>query len=154
MIKESDLLNKIKIKLKSKAVTTLQSKDNSKTNICEELLNSSTKNSKQTYTSSNTNLNNNFIHNTNKIYINNIINVNTNNENLNNINNNCGSYRVMEPDKIQSYKHQLINVPSRTPCFEYSFSNKSQKNIMKKQINKSNPNVKEVSVQALQNFFQ
>ena len=146
MNKEDEFLNKIKIKLKSRPLTTLQSKDNSKANIiCEELLNTSTKNSKLTYTHNNTNINNKIIHNTKKIFINNIINVNANNDNnINNINNNYCSYRVMEPEKIQSYKHQIINIPSRTPCLDYSFSNKSQKHAVQNHMNKSNGPIKEI----------
>ena len=145
IIKEADLINKIKIKLKNKPVTTLQSKGNSKTNIiCDELLNISTKNSKQNQnyisTTNNTNINNKIIHNSKKIFINNIINVNSNE---NNINNNCCSYRVMDTDKLQSYKHQIINIPSRTPCLEYSFTNKSQKHIYQNQINSNRPPIKE-----------
>ena len=146
IIKEADILNKIKIKLKTKPVTTLQSKDNSKTNIiCDEILNTSTKNSKQNETNTNTNntnINNKIIHNTKKIFINNIINVNSNNEN--NINNNCCSYRVMGTDKLQSFKHQIINIPSRTPCLDYSYTNKSQKHIYQNQINKPKPLIKEI----------
>ena len=131
IIKEVDLLKKIKIKLKSKPLTTLQSKDNSKTNIiCDDLLNTSRKTSKHTYSSTHTNINNKIIHNTKKIFINNIINVNANNDS--NINSNCLSYRLMGADKIQSYKNQIINIPSRTPCLDYSYSNKSQKHIMNK----------------------
>ncbi len=135
------MFKKIKIKLKTKAVTTLQSKDNSKANIIyDEILNTSTKNSKQTY-STNTNINNKIIHNTKKIFINNIINVNPNNEN--NINNNCCSYRVLGSDKIHSYKHQIINnIPSRTPYLDYSYLNKSQKHIYQNQINKPKPVIK------------
>jgi len=136
-------LKKIKIKLKSKPVTTLQSKDNSKTNLlCDNLLNNSTKNAKQTYTEKNSNINNKIIHNTKKIFINNIINVNANNDN--NINNNCCSYRVMGNDKIHSYKQQIINIPSRTPCLDYSYTNKSQKHILYNQINNSKPSIKEI----------
>ena len=146
IIKEADILNKIKIKLKTKPVTTLQSKDNSKTNIiCDEILNTSTKNSKQNETdnnTNNTNINNKIIHNTKKIFINNIINVNSNNEN--NINNNCCSYRVMGTDKLQSFKHQIINIPSRTPCLDYTYTNKSQKHIYQNQINKPKPPIKEI----------
>ena len=151
IIKEADFLNKIKIKLKSNPVTTLQSKDNSKANlICEELLNISTKNSKKTYTTNNTNINNKIIHNTKKIFINNIINVNANNDS--NINNNCMSYRVMGTDKIQSYKHQIINnIPSRTPCLDYSFTNKSQKHIYQNQINKTKQPVKETNINKIKN---
>ena len=139
--KEIDLLNKIKIKLKTKPVTTLQSKDNSKANlISEDILNNSTKTSKQNYASTNTNIDNKIIHNTKKIFINNIINVNTNNEN--NMNNNCCSYRVLGADKLQSYKNQIINVP-RTPCLD-SYSNKSQKHIYKNQINKAQMPVKDI----------
>ena len=131
IIKEVDLLKKIKIKLKSKPVTTLQSKDNSKTNIiCDDLLNTSRKTSKHTYSSTHTNINNKIIHNTKKIFINNIINLNANNDS--NINSNCMSYRLMDADKIQSYKNQIINIPSRTPCLDYSYTNKSQKHIMNK----------------------
>ena len=145
IIKEEDLLNKIKIKLKTKPVTSLQSKDNSKTNImCDEILNTSTKNSKQNETNNthNTNINNKIIHNTKKIFINNIINVNSNNES--NINNNCCSYRVMGTDKLQSFKHQIINIPSRTPCLDYSYTNKSQKHIYQNQIKKQKPPIKEI----------
>ena len=141
IIKEADLINKIKIKLKTKPVTSLQSKDNSKVNIiCDEILNTSTKNSKQHYINStnNTNINNKIIHNTKKIFINNIINVNSNESN------NCCSYRVMGTDKIQSYKHQIINIPSRTPCLDYSYTNKSQKHIYQNQINKSKLPIKEI----------
>ena len=131
----------MKIKLKTKPITTLQSKDNSKINIlCDEILNASTKNSKQTY-STNTYINNRIIHNTKKIFINNIINVNPNTEN--NMNSNCGSYRMMGAEKIQSYKNQIINnIPSRTPCFDYSYLNRSQKNIYQKQVNKPKPLIK------------
>ena len=143
IIKDADFLKKIKIKLKSKPVTTLQSKDNSKTNLlCDNLLNNSTKNAKQTYTEKNSNINNKIIHNTKKIFINNIINVNANNDN--NINNNCCSYRVMGNDKIHSYKQQIINIPSRTPCLDYSYTNKSQKHILYNQINNSKPSIKEI----------
>ena len=143
ILKEADLLNKIKIKLKTKPITTLPSKDNSKTNIiCDEFLNTSTKNSKQIYTTTNTNINNKIIHNTKKIFINNIINVNANNEN--NENNNCCSYRVIGSDKMQSYKHQIINIPSRTPCLDCSYTNKSQKHIYQNQINKSKPYAKDI----------
>ena len=138
--KEVDLLNKIKIKLKTKPVTALQSKDNSRTNIIyDDILNNSSKNSKQAYTTTNTSINNKIIHNTKKIFINNIINVNPNNDN----NNSC-SYRFMEPDKINSYKHQIINIPSRTPCLDVSFTNKSQKHIYQNQINKANQENKEI----------
>ena len=119
----------------------MQSKDNSKVNIiCDEILNTSTKNSKQHYINStnNTNINNKIIHNTKKIFINNIINVNSNESN------NCCSYRVMGTDKIQSYKHQIINIPSRTPCLDYSYTNKSQKHIYQNQINKSKLPIKEI----------
>ena len=146
VIKEADLINKIKIKLKSKPLTSLQSKDNSKTNIiCDEALNTSIKNSKQNKnymnTTNNTNINNKIIHNTKKIFINNIINVNSNE---NNMNNNCCSYRVMDTDKIQSYKHQIINIPSRTPCLDCSYTNKSQKHIYQNQINKNKLAIKEI----------
>ena len=141
IIKEADFYNKIKIKLKSKPVTTLQSKDNSKTNIiCDDILNTSTKNSKQTYTANNTNINNKIIHNTKKIFINNIINVNANDSS----NNDCCSYRVMATDKIPSYKHQIVNIPSsRTPCLDYSYTNKSQKQIIQNQVLKGKPQAKE-----------
>ena len=143
ILKEADLLNKIKIKLKAKPITTLPSKYNSKTNIIlDEVLNTSTKNSKQIYATSNTNINNKIIHNTKKIFINNIINVNANNEN--NENSNCCSYRIMENDKLQSYKHQIINIPSRTPCLDCSYVNKSQKHIYQNQINKSKPYTKDI----------
>ena len=141
--KEVDLLNKIKIKLKTKPVTALPSKDNSKNNLYDESLHNSSKNSKQVYTTTNTNtntnINNKIIHNTKKIFINNIINVNANNDN----NNSC-SYRLMGTDKIQSYKHQIINIPSRTPCLDVSFTNKSQKHIYQNQINKTKQPIKEI----------
>ena len=145
IIKEADFYNKIKIKLKSKPVTTLQSKDNSKTNIiCDDILNTSTKNSKQTYTANNTNINNKIIHNTKKIFINNIINVNANNDNSNN---DCCSYRVMATDKIPSYKHQIVNIPSsRTPCLDYSYTNKSQKQMIQHQVLKGKPQAKEKEI--------
>ncbi len=143
--KEADFLNKLKIKLKTNPITTLQSKDNSKTNlISDDLLYSSSKNSKQTYSTNNTNINNKIIHNTKKIFINNIINVNANNDG--GVNNNYMSYRVMGSDKIQSYKHRIINVPSRTPCLDNSFTNKSQKHIYQNQMNKSKPPAKEANI--------
>ena len=145
MIKEDDLLQKIKIKLKTKPVTSLQSKGNSKTNIrCGDSINSSRKKSKQTISTTNTNINNKIIHNTKKIFINNIINVNANNEA--NIDDNCLSYRLMGSDKIQSLKHQIINIPSRTPCLDNTYTNKSQKNICQNQINKTKQPIKEVII--------
>jgi len=143
VIKESDFLHKIKIKLKSKPVTTIHSKDNSKINIiCDDLLNNSAKNSKQTYTGNNTNINNKIIHNTKKIFINNIINLNPNNDS--NTNNECCSYRAVGTEKIQSCKHQILNIPSRTPCLDYSYTNKSQKHILQSHIIKAKPPIKEI----------
>ena len=146
LTKEIDLLNKIKMKLKTKPITTLHSKVNSKGNLIgEDLLNNSIRTSKHSYAATNTNINNKIIHNTKKIYINNIINVNANNTN-NDIkgSNNCNSYRVMGPDKIQSYKNQIINISARTSCFDYSYLNKSQKHIYQNQINKINIPIKEI----------
>ena len=139
--KEADFLNKLKTKLKTNPITTIHSKDNSKTNIiCEDLLNSSTKNSKQACSTNNTNINNKIINNTKKIFINNIINVNANSDN-----NNCITYRVMGTDKILSYKHRIIDNTSRTPCLDYSYTNKSQKRIYQNQMNKSKHPIKETN---------
>jgi serine/threonine protein kinase len=144
IVKEVDLLQKIRIKLKTKPVTTLQSKGNSKTNIrTNDSGNSDKKKPKQTYSTKNTNINNNIIHNTKKIFINNIINVNANNEG--NIDNNCLSYRLMGSDKIQ-YKNQIINIPSQTPCLDNSYINKSQKHIYQNQINNNKQSIKEVII--------
>ena len=142
-IKESDFLHKIKIKLKSKPVTTIHSKDNSKINIlCDDILNNSAKNSKQTYAGNNTNINSKIIHNTKKIFINNIINLNPNNDST--ANNECCSYRAVGTEKIQSCKHQILNIPSRTPCLDYSYTNKSRKHILQSHIIKAKPPIKEI----------
>jgi hypothetical protein len=113
MLREEDLLRRIKMKIKSKALTTLNSKENSKSNIFyESIINTSiNKNSKHNYTSSN--INNKNI-NEKKIFINNIINVNNTNENKNNIenniitnNNNCYSYRISGGEKIKYFKNNI-----------------------------------------------
>ena len=153
LIKDVDIQSKLKIKIKSKPLTTLQSKDNSRSNLFSESLinNNSTKNAKQKQFDKNSNINNKIIHNTKKIFINNIINLNTSNDNnisnnnkSNNIINNYSSYRYVGNEKIYSYKHQIINVPSSNPYLDYSHANKSQKHISHNQINLSKPPIKEV----------
>ena len=142
MLREEDLLRRIKMKIKSKALTTLNSKENSKSNIFyESIINTSiNKNSKHNYTSSN--INNKNI-NEKKIFINNIINVNNTNENKNNIenniitnNNNCYSYRISGGEKIKYFKNNIIEMASNTPGLDYSFTNQSQRILNQNKIGK------------------
>ena len=142
MLREEDLLRTIRMKIKSKALTTLNSKENSKSNIFyESIINTSiSKNSKNNYTS--TNLNNKNM-NDKKIFINNIINVNNSNDNKNNIennvitnNNDCYSYRISGGEKIKYFKNNIIEMASNTPCLDLSFTNQSQKILNQNKISK------------------
>ena len=139
---EEDLLEKIRMKIKSKALTTLNSKENSKSNIFyENIINTSiNKNSKNNYTS--TNLNNKNM-NDKKIFINNIINVNNSNDNKNNIennlitnNNNCYTYKILGGEKIKYFKNNIIEMASNTPCLDYSYTNQSQRLLDQNKIGK------------------
>jgi serine/threonine protein kinase len=149
-IKDSYFINKIKMKIISKPMTTCPSQDNSKiNNVKEEIHNYNNTTSKKIY--NNTKIKNKIIHNTKKIFINNIINFNGNNDsNLSNIinsnNNNPYSYRGNEKDNLQKYKNQIMN---STPCLEYSFiqnigekamNNNAIKNILPLSENSSNKN--------------
>ena len=149
MINEEDFLKRIKMKLKSKASTTFNSKDNSKSNILyEDFLNNSLKNTKNTFTSNcfnnNININNKGNKGDKKIFINNIINVeNSNsheNENMNinmetsnryinnnDSNKNSYSYRFLGGEKIKSFKNQIIGISSKCVGLDYSFTNQSQR---------------------------
>ena len=135
MLREEELLKKIKLKIKSKALTTMNSKDNSKSNIFyENFINTSTKNPNN-YTT--TNINNKNVNGEKKIFINNIINVNNTNENCNNIQNNitnnnndynnCYSYRFLGGDKIKSFKNKIIGISSNASGLDNSFTNQSQR---------------------------
>ena len=132
MLREDDLLKKIRIKIKSKALTTLNSKENSKTNIFyDSIINTSINKSSKNNNYINSNLNNKN-NNDKKIFINNIINVNNTNEN-NNIENNimtnnnkCYSYRF-GGDKIKFFKNKIIEVSSNQQGLDYSYTNQSQR---------------------------
>ena len=164
MIREEEFLRKIKMKLKSKAITTANSKDNSKTNILyDDILNNSLKNNNHNYTSScinnNFNLNNKGNKNDKKIFINNIINLNNSNENINtntnsniettnrcmnNENNNCYSYRLLGGDKVKSFKHQIIGISSRGSNLDYSFTNQSQRLLCQNKISKNKLQLRDI----------
>ena len=135
MLREEELLKKIKLKIKSKALTTMNIKDNSKSNIFyENFINTSTKNA---FNYTTTNINKKNVNGEKKIFINNIINVNNTNENCNNIQNNitnnnndynnCYSYRFLGGDKIKSFKNKIIGISSNASGLDNSFTNQSQR---------------------------
>ena len=147
---EEEILKKINKKIKTKALTTLNSKDNSKSNInYENIMNS---NNKNYYTSSNL-INNKGFPNNKKIYINNIINVNNAFENNNNIknnnimsNNNCYSYRFLGLDKIKSFKNKIIGINPTSLCLDYSFNNQSQRILNKNQFSKNRLQLRDIKL--------
>ena len=151
MLKEEELIRKIKFKMKAKGLTSLNSKENSKSNIIfDNITNTSHKNN---YTSAN--LNNNFkgFKNDKKIFINNIINVNNTSENNNNIennifdnnNNNYCSYRIIGADKIKFFKNKLIGTNnSNIAGFDSSFNNQSQRLLYQNKISKINLQLRDI----------
>ena len=149
MLKEEELLRKIKFKMKSKGLTSLNSNENSKSNIVFD----SITNTSNRCNYNNTTSNNNFkgFKNDKKIFINNIINVNNTSENNNNVqnnvfdnNNNCCSYRLIGGDKIKSFKNKIIGTNSNITGFDYSFNNQSQRILYQNKISKINLQLKDI----------
>ena len=147
---EEELLKKIKMKIKSKALTSLNSKDNSKSNIIyENIPNTSTRHN---YTNSNLNNDNKLLKNDKKIFINNIINVNNTSENNNidnnniiiNNNNNCYSYRFLGGDKIKTFKNKIIGINSNISGLDYSYNNQSQRLLYQNKISKNKLQLKDI----------
>ena len=147
---EEEILKKINKKIKTKALTTLNSKENSKSNInCENIMNSNNKNN---YTSSNL-INNKCFQSNKKIYINNIINVNNSCENNNNIknnnimaNNNCYSYRFLGIDKIKSFKNKIIGINPPSSGLDYSFNNQSQRILYQNKFSKNRLQLRDIKL--------
>ena len=151
--REEEFLKRIKMKIKSKAFTTLNSKDNSKSNIMyQNIVNTTSSNSKHNYTSSNLN-NNKDYKNDKKIFINNIINVNNSNETDNNLetnvinNSNCVSYRFFGGEKIKSFKNKIIGINSHIPGgIDYSFNNQSQRFLNPNKIIKNKLQLRDIII--------
>ena len=127
IFREEEIFKKIKKKINTKALTTLNSKNNSKSNIIYE--NAINPNN---YTNTNLMANKGF-QSDKKIFINNIINVNNTNENNSNIksnmmtNNNCYSYRFFGIDQIKSFKNKIIGINPTSSGLDYSFNNQSKR---------------------------
>ena len=138
LLKEDDTIKIIKNKLKTKGLTTKNSKDKSKFNILNDnIANTNAKNKNSIY--SNKNKNNK------KIYINNIININNTNEN-NNIFENDFSYsndlslRILGANKLKSFKNNVIELSSNYLATDYPLFNQSQRIICHKKS--SNPDIR------------
>ena len=151
IFREEEALKKLKMKIKNKALTTLNSKNNSKQNLnYDNILNTSISNYKHNYTNANTSNNSKSNKNDKKIFINNIINVNNTNENNNNIenniinNNNCNSYRFLGGDKIKYFKNKIIGISSNLSSINFSLINQSQRFLYPNKIPKNKLQLRDI----------